>query len=88
MLSLRFHVKDKTKFCQKFNLVYHDKCPNENCSDDYIRETDRRIEESITDDKKLNKKPHLLKHAREMEPHHIWHEDFKITGNYYRSRFK
>ena len=64
------------------------KCPNENyIGGDYIGETDRRIEERIIDYNESNKSSRL-RHAREMEHHPIWHEDFEIIGSNYRSSFK
>ena len=87
-LFSRFHVKDKTSFCLKINLVYNGKCPSENCRDNYIGETDHRIEERIIDQNKRNKNLQLLRNIRGMEHHHIWHEDFKIIGSNYRSTFK
>ena len=44
-LSSKFHVKCKNNFYRKNN--YRGKYPNENCRDNYIGETDRRIEERI-----------------------------------------
>ena len=44
-LSTKFHVKCKNNFYRKNN--YLGKYPNENCRDNYIGETDRRIEERI-----------------------------------------
>lgn len=87
-LFSRFYVKDKTSFCLKINLVYHGKCPNENCRDNYKGEIDHRIEERIIYQNKRNKNLQLLRNIGEMEHHHIWHENFKITERNYRSTFK
>ena len=46
-LFTKFHVNDKTNYCQKNNLVYHGKCAYENCRDDYTGETDRKIKNSL-----------------------------------------
>ena len=55
-LGTEFQLKDKTKFHQQNKLVYYSKCPNKTCNEDYVGETDRRIEERIIDHKKRDKK--------------------------------
>lgn len=65
------HVKDKNKFCFKVNLVCHCQFPNENFGDNYIGETDRRIEDRITDVNKRDEISQLFRHACEMVCHHI-----------------
>ena len=35
-LSSCFNIKDKTKFPHKHDLVYHAKCAEESCNDDYV----------------------------------------------------
>ena len=42
-------MKDKNNFCFKVNLVCQSQFPNQNFRDNYIGETDRRIEHRITD---------------------------------------
>ena len=50
--------KDNTEFLHKQDLVYHTDCPVENCNDDYVGETARRISERVINhggrDKKLS----------------------------------
>ena len=41
-LAKRFPVKNKIDFQRQDNVVYYGKCPNHNCKDHYIGETDRR----------------------------------------------
>ena len=41
-LGSLFETKDQTIFDHKHNVLYHRKCPGENCVDDYIGETARR----------------------------------------------
>ena len=87
-LSSRFHVKNKTNFCHKNNLVYYGKCPNKNVTDDYVGKTDRRVEGRNIDHNKRDKNSNLLRHACEMQHHRLWHEDFRIIGSNYRPSFK
>lgn len=87
-VSTKFYVKDKTNFCQKNNIAYLGKCPNENCRHDYTGETDRRIEERIMNQNKRDKNSHLPRHSRKMEHHHVWHKNFEIIGSNYSSSLK
>ena len=87
-LSTKFQVKDKTKFEHRHNITYYSCCPNINCSDSYVGETERRIKERIIDHNKRDKKSHLLKHARENGHNHVWKDDFKILNSNYRNSIK
>ena len=44
-----FKIKDTVNFKLKHDLVCHGKCPANNCKDDYVGETSRRISEKIMD---------------------------------------
>ena len=48
-LSSRFQAKDQAKFEHWIDVVYYCKCPENDCDDSYIGETDRRISERIID---------------------------------------
>ena len=48
-LNSCFKIKDTVNFEHKHDLDYHGKCPANNCKDDYIGETGRRISERIMD---------------------------------------
>ena len=86
-LSTKFNVKDKTEYHQS-NLVYYGKCPNQTCTEDYMGETDRKIQERIIDHNKRDKNSHILKQSREEGHTHVWDKDFKVLGKNYRSAFK
>ena len=87
-LGTKFQLKDKARFNHQNNLVYYSKCPDKTCNEDYVGETDRRIEERIMDHNKRDKNSHLLKHSRKKNHQHVWGNDFKVLGNNYRSNFK
>ena len=87
-LSSKFKVEDKTEFYHQSNLVYYEKRSNQTCTEDYVGETDRMIEERIINHNKRDKNSHILKHSREKGHTHLWDKDFKILGNNYRSAFK
>ena len=87
-LVSKFPVKDKIDFQHQNNVVYYGKCPNPNCKDDYIGETDRRVIERVIDHNKRDKKSHMLKHSRDKLHNHVWEDDFKLLGNNYQSNIK
>ena len=87
-LGRKFQLKDKTKFHQQNSLVYYSRCLDETCNEDYVGETDKRIEERIIDHNKRDKNSHLLKQSGEKNHQHVQESYFKVLGNNYRSNFK
>ena len=84
-LVSKFPVKDKIDFQHQNNVVYYGKCPNPNCKDDYIGETDRRVIERVIDHNKRDEKSHMLQHSCGKFHNHVWEDDFKLLGNNYQS---
>ena len=64
-LGSLFQTKDQAIFEHKHDVFYHRKCPAENCVDDYIGETARRVNERIVDHTGRNNNSELLKHSIE-----------------------
>ena len=58
-LSCCFNIKDETKLPDKHDLVYHAKCAEENCNDDYVGETARRISEKLLDHSGRDENSHI-----------------------------
>ena len=50
-----FNIKDEIKIKRNLDVTYYGKCPEDDCRDDYIGETKRKIPEAIN-----IKKPHLV----------------------------
>ena len=48
-LNTQFNVKDMTKYEHKNDVVYFGKCPEQNCTDNYLGESAGRISEHIID---------------------------------------
>ena len=44
-----FQIKDKTEMKHNHDIVYYNECPEEQCNENYIGETGRRISERIID---------------------------------------
>ena len=70
------------------DVVHWCKCPENDCDDFYIRETDRRISERIIDHNKRYKNSHPLKHAQNKKHAHVWVNDFTILNSNSRSKIK
>ena len=87
-LSTRFQIKDKTNFPHKNNVVYKINCPERDCTESYVGETKRRIQERIIDHNNRDKNSRVLKHSRETNHHHVWQDNFTIIGSNYKSDFK
>ena len=62
-LSITIKTKDGTNFEHQHDIIYQVKCSTENCSDDYIRESVRRIIERVKEHSRRDTKPHVLKHS-------------------------
>ena len=88
-LSSCFKTKDRTKFEHQHDIIYQVKCSAENCSDDYIGESARRIIERVKDHGGRDTKSHVLKHSSEKEHVEVTQEEFKIIGsNFKNNRLK
>ena len=84
-LSSCFNIKDKTKFPHKHDLVYHAKCAEKSCNDDYVLETARRISEWVLDHSGRDRNFHILKHQIEKEQPCPQYENFKIISSGFRN---
>ena len=49
-----------TKFEHKHDVIYFGKCPEQNCTDNYLGESARRVSEGIIDHGGRDKKLHLF----------------------------
>ena len=84
-LSSCFKTKDRTKFEHQHDIIYQVKCSAENCSNDYIGESARRIIERVKDHGGRDTKSHVLKDSSEKEHVEVTQEDFKIIGNHFKN---
>ena len=62
-LSTHFQIKGKTEFEHHHDVVYLGMCPENNCSDNYVGESKRRISERIIDHSSREENSHLFKHS-------------------------
>ena len=82
-LGSLFQIKDQT--IHKHDVIYHGKCPAENCVDDYIGETARRVNKRIVDHAGRDINSHLLKHSIDSEHKPLEAVDYKIIATGYRN---
>ena len=68
----------------KHDVIYHGKCPAENCVDDYIGETARGVNDRIADHSGRDITSHLLKRSIESGHKRLEAVDYKIIGTGYR----
>ena len=72
--------------------MYCCECPENDCDDFYIGETDRRIPQriihhnKIIDHNKRYKNSHPLQHAQNKKRAHVWVNDFTILNSNYMSK--
>ena len=83
-LSSKFQLKDQTKKDHQHDLVYYEKCPEEQGTEDYTGETGRRRIERVKDRSGKDSKSHLFKHSMEANHETVTLDDFKIKGKGYR----
>ena len=79
-LSSCFKTKDRTKFEHQHGIIYQVKFSSENCSDDYIEESARRIIESVKDNGGGDAKSHVLKHSSEKEQVEVTRKTLKLSA--------
>ena len=86
-LSTCFKTKDETKFEHKHDLIYHVKCPTENCKEDYVGEVARRLGERIIDHAGRDTKSHMFKHGITQQHKEVTKSDFEIIGNHFSNNW-
>ena len=88
-LSSCFKTKDRAKFEHQHDMLYQVKCLAENCPDNYIGQSARRIIERVKDHGGRDTKSLVLKYSGEKEHLEVIQEDFKIIGsNFKNNRLK
>ena len=76
-LSSCFKIKDRQKFDHEHHLIYHVKCPEESCTDDYIGKSGRQVIEQVKNHNGRDTSSHMLRHS--IENHHA-----EVILNYLR----
>ena len=88
-LSSRFNVKGKIDFEHNYDLIYHGKCPEPTCIDDYVGESARRITERIKDHNSRDHTSQVCNHSIEKSHKNVNTLDFKIIDkNFHNNKRK
>ena len=66
-------------------MIYFGKCPEQNCTDNHIVESARRISEQIIDHVGRDKKSHPFQHAVVNEHQNVSYNDFEIIASGFRN---
>ena len=73
-----FNIKDQTKLEHNSDLTYLVKCPEKTCSEKYLRETARRINERVLEHPGKDEKSHMLRHTFQSGHPSVLLNEFKI----------
>ena len=87
-LNSCFRTKDRMKFDHEHDLIYHVKCPEESCTDDYIGESGRQVIERVKDRNGRDKSSHMLRHFVEKNHTEVKVNDFMVIGRNYRNNVR
>ena len=79
-----FQIKDKTEMKHNHDFVYYNECPMEQCNENHIGETGRRISERIIDHAGRDSNSYVYKHCMETGHRSPDISDFKIIGSNFR----
>ena len=86
-LSSCLKVKDKTDFEHNHDLIYHAKCPEPTCINDYAGESARRITARIKDHNGRDHTSQVWNHSIEKSHKNVNTIDFKtIDKNFYNNK--
>ena len=80
ILGFFFNIKDQTKLEHNNDLSYLVKCPEKTCSENYLGETARRINERVLEHAGKDKKSHMLQHNLQSGHPSVSLNEFKILG--------
>ena len=73
-LKDKFNIKSKGVKEHQHNITYYVEYPEENCYENYVGETGRRLSERVIDHNGRDKNSHIFKHSveREHRPSSLW----------------
>ena len=87
-LSSRFNIKDKTDEKHLSNFIYHHKCRNKKCKDDYIGETGRRKTVRTGEHGGKDAESWVFKHSSTKRHPRAKESDFEVLATNYSDRRK
>ena len=74
-----FSIKDETKKQHQHDLIYYTECPESTCSENYIGEVARRLQERVDEHAGKDSKSHMLQHTHQSGHAAVSIDNFKIV---------
>ena len=88
-LKDKFNIKTKTVKEHQQNITYYVECPEENCNENYVGETGRRLSERVIDHNGRDKNSHIFKYSFEREHRPPSLQELSVLGgNYRKNKFR
>ena len=88
-LKDKFNIKTKTVKEHQHNITYYVECPEENCNENYVGETGRRLSERVIDHNGRDKNSHIFKYSIEREHRPPSLQELSVLGgNYRKNKFR
>ena len=88
-LKDKFNIKTKTVKEHRQNITYYVECPEENCNENYVGETGRRLSERVIDHNGRDKNSHIFKYSIEREHRPPSLQELSVLGgNYRKNKFR
>ena len=78
-------MKDPTPFEEQHDIVYHSSCSAENCNENYVGESARRLDQRVKGHNGRDRNSHFFKHSVESRRDPVLKNDFRIIGKGYRN---
>ena len=79
------NIKNSTTFIVQHDIVYHSFCSDENCNENYIGESARRLDQRMKDHNGRDRISHLFKHSVKSMHDPVLKNNFRIMGKGYRN---
>ena len=84
-LSNLLEIKDRTKFAYQYDVKYERNSQEDNCTDNYITQTTRRISGRIVEHNGRGQTFSLLKHSCSKHHQNAGTTDFKILSSDFKN---
>ena len=88
-LKDKLNIKTKTVKKQQYDITYYVECPEENCNENYVGKTGRRLSERVIDHNGRDKNSQISKSFVGREQRSPSLQEFSILGsNYRKNKFR
>ena len=84
-LGSYFNIKNQTKMQHQNGLIYYTECPENECMENYVGETERRLQERVDEHGGKDNKSHALKHTYESGHKAVSIKDFKVLKKVFKN---